>query len=846
MIGKKPFNYGVERSRGKRKVGKRSLKVSLGIIVVLVIILGLVATLIPISPKVLAKFGISLDKVLAKAESRLSRRVTIEDFRFYLLRGGTFENVEIANRKGFSLSPFFKTDKIVIKYALLPLLHKELVVKKVVLVKPQILIERDKEGKWNFSDLLERRDSALPTGVVPPGISYQPQGFLNTKRTRYYMGSQAYAAPEAERSETLAIMVESVLLEKGRLIFNDECISRIIAVEDIHMLVSNISQTQKADFDVSLNIPDAMASPLKIKASFNPFILMSRPEVSARIEVDDLDLVYFTPYYKAFLPGKLQKSKLDVGVDVGLKGEEGISVKGVVGLNDFVFLPFIGMPAPIRLEKVTVEQDLQIDLEKSNLNIENMDLNLDGLSLNVKGKISDFTKDRIFDLSLSSSQLPLKKAKALASSLGRQSLLQEIAPAGTVDLKALLKGKLKELKISGILTLNDNTIQHIRFNQPLTQIRSRIEFSRDDVDISGFSANLGSSRLNLKGRIINLRRPELDCLLTSDRLVLGEVANIIAAPEDKKSVAIEGIASLTTKATGPLEELGLAGEINTSRLKLDKLEVSDANLNYTFRLPKRLLTLKSLNARLYRGKLNARGALDLSDAERLGYSLQANIEGLDLNEFLSAISEAKDKFYGTLRLDLEITGKGTDRTSLEQARGKGYLVLTEGKITDVAIQKEIAKFLLGVLQIPEFKEIHYDSLSGHFNLAGGQVIINDFLLDSPEMKVLASGSYFLDGRLDFAVTAKPTAKLIKDSNVPPHLRDERGNAVIPFKVTGTIQKPKFIPKWEKMVERAIKTEIEKQLERTVGKEETEAIKGLMEGISDIFKEKKEEGNEEVN
>lgn len=133
---------------------KKWLKITLSVILILVVAVGVVVTLIPISPKMLSKFGVSLDEVLAKVEVKLGRKVNIEDFRLYLLRGGTFKNIEIANNKDFSKTPFFKTDKMVVKYALLPLIHKELVIKKVVLVKPQILIERSKEGQWSFSDLV--------------------------------------------------------------------------------------------------------------------------------------------------------------------------------------------------------------------------------------------------------------------------------------------------------------------------------------------------------------------------------------------------------------------------------------------------------------------------------------------------------------------------------------------------------------------------------------------------------------------------------------------------------------------------------------------------------------------
>ena len=846
MFDRKFLNYGVKLAKGERKMKRKWPKVILGVVLILIVAILLITTLVPISPKMLSKFGISLDEVLAKVEVKLGRKVSIGDFRLYLLRGGAFENIEIANHKDFSKTPFFKTDKMVVKYALLPLIHKELVIKKVVLIKPQILIERSKEGQWNFSDLATTEATEKATEVTEKrgyqDIKLSSNQAIETgklanwqtgKPTKLFV-SQAYAATGEEKPKKMAVTVGSIVLQKGRIIFNDEVIPRIMTIEDLNILVSNISQEEKADFDINLNIPEEMASPLRIKASLNPFTLKETRDIDVRIDIDDLNLIYFAPYYKSFLPGKLQSAKLNIGLDLGLK--EKISSQGKVTLKNLVFIPTKGIPLPIKFESLAIDHDMRIDLKRSNIDIEKMNLNLEGISLNAKGKIRDFKKERMLDLSLYADQISLKKAKSLVSSFVKAPILKEIEVEGTIDLKAELKGKLKELEIDGVLNLNDNTIRYAQINQPLSNIKSSIKFNKRDIDIPRLSANLGSSRLVLKGKVINFRKPQLDILLTSDKLVLNELANITAKHGAKKGPAIEGLASLNTRITGHTKKINLAGNVDIPQFKVDKLELSNTGLNYSFQLAKKLLTIKSLKTNLYKGNFNASGRLNLSNPKKLGYSLKAKAGEIDLNELLTANTNLKDKFYGTLGLDLEIEGKGTDQKDLERnALGKGYLNLVGGKITGIPIQKELIRFLLSVLRIPEIKEIHYDSLSGHFNLAGGEVKTNDLLLDGKEMKILASGSYFLDGGLDFDVTVKPTPFLVSASPIPPHIKDEKGNVVIPFKIKGTTQKPEFIPKWEKIIKAAIKTEAEKQLEEAVGKEGAEAIKGLIEGVGDLFK-----------
>ena len=123
-------------------------------------------------------------------------------------------------------------------------------------------------------------------------------------------------------------------------------------------------------------------------------------------------------------------------------------------------------------------------------------------------------------------------------------------------------------------------------------------------------------------------------------------------------------------------------------------------------------------------------------------------------------------------------------------------------------------------------------------MAKGEVKTDDFKLDSELMKISARGIYSLLGSLDFDITVRTTPKLIKPSGVPVQLRDEEGNAALPFELRGTIQDPKFHPKWEKMIKKAIEKTVEKELEKVLGKEEAEAAKELIKGLEGLFKKKK--------
>ncbi|MBU4560731.1 AsmA-like C-terminal region-containing protein, partial [bacterium] len=263
------------------------------------------------------------------------------------------------------------------------------------------------------------------------------------------------------------------------------------------------------------------------------------------------------------------------------------------------------------------------------------------------------------------------------------------------------------------------------------------------------------------------------------------------------------------------------------------LKVSKLEIPYEFK--DNLLTIESLKVSTCRGELKAEAKIDLKKTE---YDLKTKIEKMEINDLLSFLTTTKDMVYGTLATDLEIKAKGKGKSLMNNAKGKGFINLTEGRISGLPLQKKFLRFLSTLLPIPSLVEIPYNSLGGHFDLTKGEVTTEDFNLNSDLMKISAQGIYSLLGSLDFDITLKTTPKLIKSSDVPVQLRDEEGNASLPFELKGTIQDPKFQPKWEKLIKKAIEKTVGEELEKALGKEEAEAAKEVIKGLGELLKKKK--------
>ena len=62
---------------------------------------------------------------------------------------------------------FLKIGRFVLSYRLLPLLKKQLVISKIEIVSPSVSIRKEKEGKYNFSDIMEKPSQEPPKPSEP-------------------------------------------------------------------------------------------------------------------------------------------------------------------------------------------------------------------------------------------------------------------------------------------------------------------------------------------------------------------------------------------------------------------------------------------------------------------------------------------------------------------------------------------------------------------------------------------------------------------------------------------------------------------------------------------------------
>ncbi len=89
--------------------------------------------------------------VIPAVEKSLNRRVSIGEIDINILKGIGMKDFSI--KETDQKTDFLKCKEFVLRFQLMPLLSKKLIIDKLIVVSPSIRIERSKEGKYNYEDM---------------------------------------------------------------------------------------------------------------------------------------------------------------------------------------------------------------------------------------------------------------------------------------------------------------------------------------------------------------------------------------------------------------------------------------------------------------------------------------------------------------------------------------------------------------------------------------------------------------------------------------------------------------------------------------------------------------------
>jgi type II secretion system protein N len=250
-------------------------------------------------------------------------------------------------------------------------------------------------------------------------------------------------------------------------------------------------------------------------------------------------------------------------------------------------------------------------------------------------------------------------------------------------------------------------------------------------------------------------------------------------------------------------------------------------------------TLPRIEATLGGGSVT--GSFDLKPTEtKSPFVAQLEFANVDLAQVTTAAGWASGRASGALAGNISL--KGPSR-QVEKAEGQGHLTLTNG----VLRQMDLLQTLGEVLQLDELIQLRLTNATTDFHLGGEKIHIDRLLLESPDLKLSATGTarfnrkLELDARLSVdEATLKRRAPFVRNLFAST---DESGQHAIDFKVGGTWDRP-TTDLAEKLLGKTLGDQFENVVSRLFGlgkKKDEEKKKEEKEK-----KNKKKEGREKVS
>jgi uncharacterized protein involved in outer membrane biogenesis len=313
----------------------------------------------------------------------------------------------------------------------------------------------------------------------------------------------------------------------------------------------------------------------------------------------------------------------------------------------------------------------------------------------------------------------------------------------------------------------------------------RGEFAAASLLASGVP---GPSLVKVHGAAIDLRQVDLNAFTTAS------LRGPTPAPGELTTLA--GMLNAIVYAADAEGPEAAQGTIMADALHFGDLEVT--KLKSKVRLYPKQVFVDDLNLKLYGGSTTGNLSLNFG-GKNLEYSVDAQLKGVNVAEFLTAFPQAKGMMTGTLEGAAKLSGLVTNSPDpLVGITGSGQMNIRDGKMPSLQLGsnlRDLAK--MASVGPANGDPSSFSSLSSDFRIADARLSSNKIALVGNGVDVDGSGSMTMagEGSLDYqgdaSLAASGSNPLTTVLGGLAGAKFENGKLTFPFTVGGTFAKPKF-------------------------------------------------------
>lgn len=284
------------------------------------------------------------DFVVKELSEKIGREVVIKDVKFNIIKGIELNGFSIKESKRYGNRDFIKDESIILKYNLLALLGRELVINKFEMVSPYVEIIKEKDGRYNFSDIIENLSSEK-----------KQTSKLQLQQTP----KKAEQAKKAKAGVIKNIIITSVSVKNGNFVYVDYSKPKVTSIKverfnfDMEDIILSVVKPVAIKMDCNVwynkyNIPVSLKSQLtvdmmnkKAKLEINPFIC-GGINTTGKIDIinfkdisGSINSVTNTKKMLEVLPQDLSQKIQELNVSIDIINDLNFSlINGILTFND--------------------------------------------------------------------------------------------------------------------------------------------------------------------------------------------------------------------------------------------------------------------------------------------------------------------------------------------------------------------------------------------------------------------------------------------------------------------------------------------------------------------------------
>jgi AsmA protein len=580
------------------------------------------------------------NQIQAELQKRLGRQVTLGNMHLSLFPPSfQVENVTIADDARFATSrPFATAEKLAVSVKFWPLLHKELEVKSLELVRPHIELIRDAQGAWNFATLgQEPKPAPSQSAQQPPQPKTAQKGNPQPAPAATPTTTTGPQGKEPAGQFSLA----NLFINDGQVAVTDQQKHQSRAVYDhIDLELSDFAPDQQFSVKLTAHLPGAGKQAVMLDGKGGPIKQadMLNTPFNGTLRLDQVS----TGAAEKFLNSQsLNGIDAMVSGDAKVQNSAGkLASNGTIRLdNARIHNVNVGYP-------ITLDYDVADDLSNDVIQIHKGDLKLGSTPVTIAGTINSRPNPSQIDLKLTASNASIAEAARLASAFGVAfGQGTDVKGAVTADIQA--RGAMNKPAMNGQLSARNLEISGKEIPQPVRVNEIALTLTPDTIRSNDFAATTGSTTVNVNFALANYsgNNSSINAALRAPNARIGEIINMAKAAGVSAAEGMSGDGTLTldVHAQGPTKNMSAlnfagTGKISNASLKLPALVKPVQIHNSDIKFSQNSATLENVSATV--GQTNATGRLTLKNFEAPQVQFTLNADKVNVTELQQMFNAA--------------------------------------------------------------------------------------------------------------------------------------------------------------------------------------------------------------